>query len=156
MKKTKNDHCPFCGKKEYYHQAKPMTLHYKKKALTVDQPGFWCDACGEGVIGGEDRKATQKKLQAFRSKVDGLLSPEDIKCIREKLNLTQQKASGLFGGGVNAFSRYERGETPVPKPLSQLLRILAAHPNLIIELNNHVSKINFKKYLKQSIRTKRI
>lgn len=132
MKKL--EHCPFCGIEAYRHQTKSMTLRYKSKTITVKQPGYWCDKCGEGVIGGDDRKATQKALQAFRAKIDGLLVPDEIKKIREKLAITQQSASVLFGGGVNAFSRYERGETPVPRALSQLLRILDKHPSLLREI----------------------
>ena len=134
MKKIKNEPCPFCGKKSYHHQTKPLTLRYKSHSITIKQPGYWCNKCGEGVIGGEDRKATQKQLQAFRAKIDNLLSPDDIKCVREKLNLTQHKASNIFGGGINAFSRYERGETPISRPLSQLLRLLYSHPDLLSEL----------------------
>jgi HTH-type transcriptional regulator/antitoxin MqsA len=63
---TKKEYCPFCGENAYYHQAKPFTLRYKKHAITLQQPGYWCDSCNEGVIGAEDRKATQKELQAFR------------------------------------------------------------------------------------------
>jgi HTH-type transcriptional regulator/antitoxin MqsA len=98
------------------------------------QPGYWCDNCKEGVIGGEDRRATQKELQIHRAKIDGLLSPDEVKNIREELKLTQQKASALFGGGINAFSRYERGETPIPRPLSQLLKLLHLHPQLLNEV----------------------
>lgn len=134
MKKTL-ENCPFCGEVAYLHQVKPMELCYKSHIITIDQPGFWCDHCGEGVIGGEDRKTTQKELQAFRAKIDGLLTPDDVRHIREKLHLTQHKAAELFGGGVNAFSRYERGETPVPKPLSQLFHLLEIHPDLLNEIN---------------------
>lgn len=130
----KTEPCPFCGKKYYHHQTKLMTLSYKNTPITVKQPGYWCDKCGEGVIGGEDRKATQKILQSLRARIDGLLPPDEIKKAREKLHLTQHKAGEIFGGGVNAFSRYERGETPVPKPLSQLLRLLEAHPHLLDEI----------------------
>jgi HTH-type transcriptional regulator/antitoxin MqsA len=134
--KSKLEHCPFCGKKAYYHQTKLMALRYKSHSFSIKQPGFWCDHCKEGVIGGEDRKATQKELQAFRSKVDGLLLPDQVKLIRETLDLTQQKAGALFGGGVNAFSRYERGETPIPQSLSQLLKLLYRHPILLNELTS--------------------
>lgn len=133
---TEKKHCPLCGENAYYHQTKPFTLHYKKHVITVQQPGYWCDACKEGVIGDEDRKATQKELQAFRAKVDGLLTPDAIKSIHTKLHIKQDEAGELFGGGVNAFSRYERGLTPIPRSTSHLLRILDKHPNLLRELNN--------------------
>lgn len=138
MNNIKAEHCPFCGKKSYYHQIKQMTLRYKSISITVKQPGFWCNECGEGVIGGNDRKATQKELQTLRAQIDGLLTPDKIKQIREKLKLTQLNASDIFGGGVNAFSRYERGETPIPRPLSHLLLILKNHPHLLSEISpNH-------------------
>lgn len=130
----KIENCPFCGKKAYYHQVKMVTLRYKNHSITIDQPGFWCDKCKEGVIGGEDRKATQKELQTKRAQIDGLLVPDDIKIIREHLHITQKNASLLFGGGINAFSRYERGETPIPRALSQLLKLLRSHPDLFKEL----------------------
>jgi len=142
---TKIEDCPFCGKKSYHHQIKPMTLRYKSHSITIKQPGYWCDECKEGVVGGEDRKETQKELQTFRSRIDGILPPDDIKHIREKLKLTQQKACDIFGGGVNAFSRYERGETPIPTPLSQLLRLLNAHPDLLAELKYPITVNSTKK-----------
>src|ERR1700761_278417 len=98
MRKNEIENCPFCGVKSYYHQIKPMTLCYKSHNTVVEQPGYWCDKCGEGVIGGKDRKATQKELQAFRAQIDGLLLPDDIKNIRKKLHFSQQKASEFFGG----------------------------------------------------------
>lgn len=145
MNKNITEHCPFCGKKSYYHQTKSMTLRYKSTPITVKQPGFWCDECGEGVIGGDDRKTTQKELQTLRAEIDGLLTPDKIKQIREELKLTQSNASEIFGGGVNAFSRYERGETPIPRAASQLLQLLGAHPNLLTELSNTSIKVHSNK-----------
>lgn len=148
MKKFEKIPCPFCGKKSYYHQVKPMNLRYKGQTTTVQQPAFWCDECGEGVIGDEDRRATQKELQEFKARIDGLLTPDDVKRIRDKkLKLTQQEAAEVFGGGVNAFSRYERGETPIPKPLSLLLKILDVHPNLLKEI---IRKVENKKLLRHA------
>lgn len=145
MNKTNIEHCPFCGNKSYSHQTKSMTLRYKSHPITVKQPGYWCDECGEGVIGGEDRKETQKELQTLRAEIDGLLTPDKIKQIREELKLTQSNASEIFGGGVNAFSRYERGETPIPRAASQLLQLLGAHPNLLTELSNTSIKVHSNK-----------
>ncbi len=39
----------------------------------------------------------------------------------------------LFGGGVNAFSRYDRGETMHSKSLEQLLKVLRKHGNNILD-----------------------
>jgi HTH-type transcriptional regulator/antitoxin MqsA len=144
----KYERCPFCSKESYCHQTTLMRLQYKSHPININQPGYWCEHCGEGIIGGEDRKATQKELQTFRAEIDGLLSPNKIKHIREKLNLTQQTASEIFGGGINAFSRYERGETPIPRSTSQLLGLLSSHPNLLAELNKNSVTIKLTKQKK--------
>lgn len=142
MNTKHRENCPFCGELTYYHQIKLITLYYKKCPIQLEQPGYWCDACLEGVIGGDDRLATQKILQTLRAEIDGILTPDEIKRIREKLKLSQRAAADLFGGGVNAFSRYERGETPAPKALCQLLLLLDKHPNLSSELisNTHAKQ----------------
>lgn len=44
-----------------------------------------------------------------KARIDGLLTPGEIKQIRMKLKLTQKQAATIFGGGVNAFNRYEKG-----------------------------------------------
>jgi len=36
-----------------------------------------------------------------------------------KLDLDQRQAAELFGGGVNAFSRYESGKTKLPLAVGQ-------------------------------------
>lgn len=147
MKKSIVENCPFCDEASYFHQTKPMKLHYKTQPITVKQPGYWCNSCGEGVIGGEDRKATQKELQSLRAEIDGLLTPDDIRHIREKLHLTQYEAAEYFGGGVNAFSRYERGETPIPRSLSQLFHLLEKNPHLLRELDKSNKEHDQKRML---------
>ncbi len=45
-----------------------------------------------------------------RKKSDGLLTSSEIYEARITLGLTQESASLVFGGGKNAFSKYERAE----------------------------------------------
>jgi HTH-type transcriptional regulator/antitoxin MqsA len=42
----------------------------------------------------------------------------------------------MFGGGVNAFSRYEKGRAKPPLALVKLLWVLNRHPNLLKELKS--------------------
>ena len=39
--------------------------------------------------------------------------------------------TAIFGGGPNAFSRYENGKTEPPLALVKLLMVLDRHPNLL-------------------------
>jgi len=49
-------------------------------------------------------------------------------------SLDQREAGEIFGGGVNAFSRYENGKTKPPVALVKLLRVLDRHPDLLDEI----------------------
>lgn len=126
--------CSLCGEKNVIHEARPFEYKYKGTKFSIMQPADYCDSCGDGVINPEDRKAVQLELQENKAKIDGLLTPSEIKAIRKNtLKLTQKKASELFGGGINAFSKYERGEVGSSKLLSLTLRYLRKHPNSIKE-----------------------
>lgn len=50
-----------------------------------------------------------------------------------KLDLDQRQAAEIFGGGVNAFSRYENGRTKSPLALVQLRWVLDRHPEPLDE-----------------------
>jgi HTH-type transcriptional regulator/antitoxin MqsA len=57
------------------------------------------------------------------------VDPEFIVSVRKRLALDQRKAAEIFGGGVNAFSRFENGKTKPPLALVKLLKVLERHPN---------------------------
>jgi len=74
-------------------------------------------------------------MLAFNKQVNApIVDPEFIVSVRKKLNLDQREAAELFGGGVNAFSRYENGKTKPPVALVKLLRLLDRHPDLLPEV----------------------
>jgi HTH-type transcriptional regulator/antitoxin MqsA len=54
--------------------------------------------------------------------------------LHQKLALDQQEAAEIFGGGVNAFSRYENGKTKPSLALVKLLKLLDTHPELLQEV----------------------
>ncbi len=54
--------------------------------------------------------------------------------MRKKLPLDQREAAEIFGGGVNAFSRYENGKTRLPLAVVKLLKVLDRHPDLMSEV----------------------
>lgn len=63
-----------------------------------------------------------------------IVDPGFIASVRKKLKLDQREAAEIFGGGVNAFSRYENGKTKPPLALVKLLKILDRHPDLLNEI----------------------
>ena len=62
------------------------------------------------------------------------VDPDFIAKVRRKLDLDQRQAAELFGGGVNAFSRYENGKTKPPLALVKLFKLLERHPELLTEV----------------------
>lgn len=121
--------CFACGKGELSHRSKPLMHTYKGQSIELKQPGLWCENCEEGILSGDDIAKTESEFDEFKSKVDGLLSPVEIRRIRKDvLKITQEEAGLIFGGGKNAFGRYERGDTKPMAAVSNLLKMLALHP----------------------------
>jgi HTH-type transcriptional regulator/antitoxin MqsA len=62
------------------------------------------------------------------------LSPDEITRIRERLRLSKRQASKIFGGGRDAFARYEAGAVQPGVALCHLLRLLDADTRRFEEL----------------------
>jgi HTH-type transcriptional regulator/antitoxin MqsA len=125
--------CPVCFQGTLHRRSKLTALEYKGHLFEQEQPGDWCDVCGEGILNGEDLQATETAWLAFRGEVDRK-EGKSLARIRHKLKLTQAEAAKLTGGGKNAFSRYERGEArPMPAVLN-LFKLLDKHPELLDDL----------------------
>lgn len=62
------------------------------------------------------------------------MDPRFITNVRKKLALDQREAAEIFGGGVNAFLRYENGKTRPPLAVVKLLKVLDRHPELLNEI----------------------
>ena len=74
-------------------------------------------------------------LGQFQRQVNAAyVDPDFIARVRKKLDLDQRQAAEIFGGGVNAFSRYENGKTKPPLALVKLLKVLVRHPGPLNEI----------------------
>ncbi len=87
-----------------------------------------CQSCQEKTQGQLGEQPTQSDINQLYAIVNGLLTSAEVRQIRKKLKLTQKEASLLCGGGPNAFSRYERGESVPLRATSNLLRLLEKYP----------------------------
>ncbi|HRJ69501.1 MAG TPA: type II toxin-antitoxin system MqsA family antitoxin [Beijerinckiaceae bacterium] len=113
---------------------RPLTITYKGESETVDLPGYYPVGEGEGVLVGEDMRASDEALARLKQKVDGIPTPETIRRVRKKLKLSQREAGALLKVGENAFDKYERGLVAPSGPTAQLIRLLDRHPELADEL----------------------
>jgi len=130
--------CPSCGAADLIHDTRDVPYTYKGETTSIPAvTGDFCPACGEIVLDREHGDRYGNLIGQFRRQVNAAsVDPVFIASIRKKLNLDQREAAELFGGGVNAFSRYENGRTKPPRSLVQLLRLLDRHPDLLNEVRS--------------------
>jgi HTH-type transcriptional regulator/antitoxin MqsA len=125
-----NQICPCCGS-VMKRDIQPLTLQYKDGSSTFDMPGWYCSNCEEAVYTGKDMQESDRQLNLLKARAESVLLPEDVRRIRKKLGLTQNAAGNLLGGGENAFHKYERGDILPSQAISNLLRVLEAHPQTL-------------------------
>jgi HTH-type transcriptional regulator/antitoxin MqsA len=84
----------------------------------------------------ESERVGSLMLEFNKQVNSSIVDPAFIATVRRKLALDQREAGEIFGGGVNAFSRYENGKTKPPLALVKLLKVLDRHPDLLAEIRS--------------------
>jgi HTH-type transcriptional regulator / antitoxin MqsA len=128
--------CPVCGAAELIHDTRDLTYTYKGENTVIpDITGDFCPACSEVILDRQQGDGYSAAMGAFQKQVNAsIVDPGFIVSVRKKLALDQREAAEIFGGGVNAFSRYENGKTKPPLALVKLLKVLDRHPDLLTEV----------------------
>lgn len=128
--------CPSCGAAELVHGTRDMPYSYKTESTIIPSvTGDFCPFCGESVLDAAESTRVSSAMLAFNKQVNAsIVDPGFITSVRKKLALDQREAAEIFGGGVNAFSRYENGKTKPPVALIKLLKVLDRHPELLNEV----------------------
>lgn len=130
--------CPVCGAAKLMQDTRDLPYTYKGEATIIPAvTGEFCPACDEVLLNREQGDRYSELLGAFQRQVNAaFVDPHYITRVRRKLDLDQRQAAELFGGGVNAFSRYENGKTKPPLALVKLFKLLDRHPDLLDELRS--------------------
>lgn len=128
--------CPVCGAAELIHDTRDLTYTYKGETTIIAAvTGDFCPACEESLTDMAESERVMCEMQAFNKQVNAtIVDPDFIISVRKKLALGQREAAEIFGGGINAFSRYENGKTKPPVALVKLLKLLDRHPDLLNEV----------------------
>ncbi|KXW55664.1 type II toxin-antitoxin system MqsA family antitoxin [Ferrovum sp. PN-J185] len=128
--------CPVCGVAELIPDTRNVTYTYKGSSTVIEAvTGDFCPACDEMVLNAAESTRISELMMQFNKEVNAAyVDPIFITQIRKKLRLDQREAAEIFGGGINAFSRYENGKTKPPLALVQLLKVLDRHPDLLDEI----------------------
>ena len=128
--------CPVCGAAELIHDTRDLPYRYKGEiTLIVAVTGYFCPACAESILDATESDRVMREMRAFSKQVNAaIVDPGFIVNVRKKLALDQREAAEIFGGGINAFSRYENGKTKPPLALVKLFKLLDRHPELLNEI----------------------
>jgi HTH-type transcriptional regulator/antitoxin MqsA len=131
-----NMKCPVCGAAELIHDTRDLPYTYKGESTVISAvTGDFCPACAESILEAAESDRVMREMRAFSKQVNAaIVDPVFIANVRKKLALDQREAAEIFGGGVNAFSRYENGKTRPPLALVKLFKLLDRHPDLLNEV----------------------
>ena len=128
--------CPVCGEAKLIHDTRDLPYTYKGETTTIPAvTADFCPACNESITDLAETERVMREMQAFNKQVNAaIVDPGFIVNVRKKLDLGQREAGEIFGGGVNAFSRYENGKTRPSLALVKLFKLLERHPDLLNEV----------------------
>jgi len=128
--------CPICAKAKLVRDKRDLPYTYRGESTVIPGvTGDFCPACGEAILDVAESARTSALMLEFNKQVNAaIVDPEFISRVRKRLALDQREAAEIFGGGVNAFSRYENGKTKPPLALVKLLKVLEQHPELLDEI----------------------
>ena len=131
-----NMKCPVCGAAELIHDTRDLPYTYKGESTVIPAvTADFCPACDESITDMTETDRVMSEMQAFHKQVNAaIVDPAFIVQVRKKLALGQREAAEIFGGGVNAFSRYENGKTKPPLALVKLFKLLDRYPDLLSEV----------------------
>lgn len=128
--------CPVCGAAELVHDTRPQSYTYKGQTTQImDVTAHYCPSCGECITDADESARVMQAMLAWQQHVNSQTAePAYILHVRQKLQLSQKEAGEIFGGGVNAFSRYETGRASPPVALVKLFKLLDRHPEHLAEI----------------------
>ncbi len=126
--------CKIC-KSESIRQLDDMeSISYKGSVLSISMEYSVCNECEREFVSKQQILNNDSRIRDAKKNVDGLLTSTEIYHARTSMELTQEQASLVFGGGKNAFSKYERAEVSQSVAMDKLIRICLKHPSVLHEL----------------------
>ena len=128
--------CLSCGANDLVNDYRDINYSYKGESTVIPNVhAAYCMECGEAVMDTKESQRVSCAMLEFNKQTNAaMIDPAFIVNVRKKLALDQQEAAEIFGGGVNAFSRYENGKTKPSLALVKLLKLLDTHPELLQEV----------------------
>ncbi len=134
MSRTVGKRCPICGAEAIERTTDPVEVEAAERTYAVaDFEYERCTACGESFFFGDQPRQLGEAASAMARADQDLLSGPEIRELRLALGLTQAGLEDLLGVSSSTVGRWERGLYAQSKTADRLMRLFAAHPELIAE-----------------------
>ncbi len=126
----KSTFCPICDEGHLIENTHELAADLEGYSYVI--PGLLhslCNHCGEYITTPDQSRHNKRVIIAARDQAVAArdraqrLTPAEILQIRKVLGLTQVQAARVFGGGPNAFGKYENGEVGPSEGMEKLLRL---------------------------------
>lgn len=126
--------CKICKSESIRRLNDMENISYKGSLLSISMEYSVCNECEREFVSKQQILKNDSRIRDAKKSVDGLLTSTEIYHARTSMKLTQEQASLVFGGGKNAFSKYERAEVSQSVAMDKLIRICLKHPVVLHEL----------------------
>jgi len=122
--------CPICGEGHLIEHTHDLASELEGHSYVIN--GLLhslCDHCDEYITTPDQSRHNKRVIIAARDQAVAArdraqrLTPAEILHIRKRLGLTQVQAARVFGGGPNAFGKYENGDVGPSEGMEKLLRL---------------------------------
>jgi putative zinc finger/helix-turn-helix YgiT family protein len=136
----KPSRCLVCGAEAVVITDDPVSVEFREGRYVVN--GFEyerCTACGEEYYRAGQVDAMHAAAADQARLERGFLSPDEIRRVRLDLGLTQTAFDGALGASPGTVGRWERGSVVQPAVADRLMRLLWAHPDLLVEVSQPVA-----------------
>ncbi|HTE39785.1 MAG TPA: type II toxin-antitoxin system MqsA family antitoxin [Steroidobacteraceae bacterium] len=127
--------CPVCGEDGLAIESFDRNIAYGDRKITVHGlERCRCLVCDADPVLPDQIRHNQLITADTKRRLDNLYLSAEIRSLRDELGLSQSEAAVIFGGGANAFSKYERGDVVQSVPMDRLLKITSRYPSLVSDL----------------------
>ena len=126
--------CKYCKSEDIEQKEEQEVITYKGNNLNVSFEFSICGNCRREFVSKQQILNNDARIRDAKKSTDGLLTSSGVYDARLKLGLTQEQASIVFGGGKNAFSKYERAEVSQSVAMDKLIKVCLRYPKVFREM----------------------
>ena len=128
----KSSTCASCGSPICKEETYSREIEHGGSTIVVNRlKQFKCEACAAVFADDGQSRYNLSLIQRAKGLTPNLVLDTEVRAFRDSICITQREASRIFGGGLNAFSKYETGEVVQSDAMDNLLWLATKFPGLV-------------------------